>query len=159
MKLINMGLAAVLSAMATVALADFTGPFVVKSNHSGFTPVEWSRTEVCEIHADKVVLTKGFGSIQTVETRKLDVTGDLAELVRQAAEETATEKDNYLCDGPSTYVVGRTAADEEGVVLFTTGGCGSPSKSRNGAAARILRDLVDSYCPKTYTAGINTDGE
>jgi len=40
-------------------------------------------------------------------------------------------------------------------ILFTTGGCGSPRKERQGNASRMLRELVDAYCPTTHDVGVH----
>ncbi len=128
-----------------------TQALVTKSNASGFTPPEWVRSETCEVFADRVEITKQMGmgekGVRLNETRKVKLTGNLEQLVAQVAKEELTEKENGLCDGPSTTISAREN------LIFTTGGCGSPRKERQGASSRILREIVDSYCATTHDFG------
>jgi len=143
----------VLNAFIAVGAMAAETALVTKSNHTGFTAPEWSRFEQCEVFKDRATITKrmgsGEGQIVVSETRKLKIDGKLAALVAKVATEEITEKENMLCDGPATVIV---SGDN---ILFTTGGCGSPRKERQGNASRMLRELVDAYCPTTHDVGAN----
>lgn len=154
-------LIAMLALAASPALASYNGPLVVKSSYPGFVPPEWVRTETCEVYRNKVVVKHGYGasndlSAQVTETRPLTIDGNLFGIIAQAAAAELKETPNGLCDGPGTGVVAKQINPNDSVsdvVLFSTGGCGSPRKERQGSAARMLRDLVDQYCPKTHDFG------
>lgn len=138
--------------LATQALALAPTPIIRKSNYTGFTAPEFTRFEQCEVYVDKVVITKQFGSTKIIETRALQTSG-LHELVTAAKAEPVKETPNFLCDGPSTTIDAfeNQANDQvERVELFSTGGCGSPSRNREGNQAETLRNIMALYCPTTY---------
>lgn len=141
--------------LASVASAAFAKePLIVKTNNSGYVHPDWVRSEKCEIFTDKVVLTRGFGGLDTgrfvaTEERVVNITSGIEQVVINAVAETLNEKPNGLCDGPSTRVTARQATGED-AVLFATGGCGSPQQTRDGAYSKMLQDLVDLYCPVTH---------
>ncbi len=122
-------------------------PLISKSSGSGFVPPEYQRSETCNVYTDRVVIAKTYGKLQTSETRELKIT-DIQQILKNAADEKVTETANGLCDGPVTQV--NAFLGGNAVVLYTTGGCGSPKKHRNGPHAAMLMELVGSFCPKTY---------
>lgn len=147
-------------AVSAIPSAAFAAdPLVVKSNYPGYVHPAWLRTETCEIFADRVVITRRFGALDdgsftTSESRAVTVSDGIEQVIANAAGETLGETPNGLCDGPSTQVSARRAGERgEELVLFNTGGCGSPRQERDGVFTKMLRDLVDVYCPKTNDNG------
>jgi hypothetical protein len=92
------------------AMADYDGPWVIKSSGSGFTAPEWSFVETCEVYQDRVVIAHQYGmnTLATREIRKVAMAGDksLSEIVNLAAEEHLDKSPNYLCDAPVTETHG-----------------------------------------------------
>lgn len=120
---------------------------VTKINHPGYVMPDYAIVEKCEIFQDSVVISRALGGnkpVVTVEKRNVKVNGDIKALIQAADKAKLEQKDNGLCDGPAT---GITAGS---VVLYSTGGCGSPRQERNGSAAFLLRNLIDGYCPVTH---------
>jgi len=126
---------------------------ITKHSGGGFMMPDHAGFERCEVFADKVVITHQYGmqsptALALVEERKVSLTGDYYLVIEEAKKEPVTEKENMLCDGPSSDI--RAGGEADGVLLFTTGGCGSPRKERQGVNANKLRGIVDIYCPKTF---------
>jgi hypothetical protein len=133
-------------------------PLIVKSNGSGFVSADWNRSETCEIYSNRVVITRNFGLDNAiVETRAIELVGDIAAVIVKAAAEPLTETDNFLCDGPSSFIFAGAPGSE--VTLFSTGGCGSPEQVRNGGASQILTDMVLTYCPKLHDSAFDFSNE
>jgi hypothetical protein len=135
-----------------VALAAPTKPLLSKASGGGFMAPEYSGYERCDVYPDKVVITHQFGyvtetALQVNEERKINLVGNVKLVVEKAAQEKVEEKPNGLCDGPSTTI----QADNGGqaLLLFTTGGCGSPRKDRSGPLSTKLKEIVNLYCPRT----------
>lgn len=146
--------------LSTTALARYNGPIIEKSSGGGFTPPEWSQFETCQIFQNKVVITKSFagGELVTKEVRSLSVsgTGSLLGVVAKASLEALESRENGLCDAPTTQITASLIAPNdtiEKVVLFSSGGCGTPRLERNGAYASALKEVVNSYCAKTMDIG------
>ena len=136
------------SANASAAL------LVTKSSGGGYVPPEWMRSESCELHTDKVVITTYVGvgdgqSVSMVREEKVTLKGDVAILVANAGQEKEVRSPNNLCNAPSTVITGHIQNDR-GFSLFETGGCGSERIERQGPASNALRMLVDKFCPTTY---------
>jgi len=153
---INSIIAYALGLAATCALAQEPA-LITKTNSTGFTMPEYARSETCEVFQNKVVITTRFGafdenSVTNQEVRRIQLSASIYNVLKKAAAEPLTSSDNYLCDGPSTSINSRHSG--KSTVLFTTGGCGSPRLDRSGASARILIDLVSSYCPVTHDFGV-----
>jgi len=87
-------------------------------------------------------------ALQLAEERKITLTGNVKKVIELAKEEKVEEKDNMLCDGPSTSIV--AGGENDGVLIYSTGGCGSPRKQRTGVNSQKLRSIVDIYCPQTF---------
>ena len=47
------------------------------------------------------------------------------------------------------FIVARIEGDE-GLVLFSSGGCGGPRQERVGVNSRTLRDMINHFCPVTH---------
>ncbi|MDZ4662016.1 MAG: hypothetical protein SGJ18_10410 [Pseudomonadota bacterium] len=123
-------------------------PLLAKYSGGGFTPPEWVRLEVCEVYSDRVVVTKTYGSGETAfelkEEKKISLSDGIHVALKNALKEKVEEKENGLCDAPVTHI--RFGA----AVLFSTGACGTPRKDRVGPYSSALKDVVNTYCPKTF---------
>jgi len=143
-------------AIATLSLsvgAFARVPLIVKNNSMGFTPAENVRSESCEVFTNQVVIIKRFGNNnQVVQKIAIKLSPSVLDVIAKAANDKIELKDNYLCDGPSTTIYANLGDGSEAqqVSLFSTGGCGSPRSSRAGSSARILVDIVKTYCPQVY---------
>jgi hypothetical protein len=149
-----------LSALAGLLAAPlaFSAPqaLVIKSNATGFTLPEYTRFETCEVFSQQVVITQRFGSTEDLsftkrEVRPIRLDKGFQKVLEAAATEELLKNDNFLCDAPSTTV--QIRGEPEALVLFSSGGCGSPRLERQGPAARMLRELMDQYCPITHDYG------
>lgn len=141
--------------LTTAVLGAEPKPLITKVSGGGFTIPEYAGYERCELFADKVVITNQLGmhvptALQLVETRTVSISGDIQKVIELSKAEKVSKKPNNLCDGPSTHISANLTGEAEPVLLFSTGGCGSPRLQREGANAQKLRTMVDSYCPKTY---------
>ena len=129
-------------------------PLITKSSGGGLSPIEWVRNEQCEVFADRAVITKTYGGgqnrVQLKEERKIAITGGVHDLINKALAEKVEEKQSGLCDAPSTHI-----SFDNGKVLFSSGGCGSPRRDRSGPNAEALKSIVNAYCPLTYDHGAN----
>jgi hypothetical protein len=129
-------------------------PLITKSSGGGYMMPIYAGFETCEVYADRVVITRHLGNDPTgvalTETRKLEIQGDLRQTIIAANQEKTAEKENGLCDGPSTSI--SADAGSTHVELFSTGGCGTPSKFRSGPYTERLKSIAALYCPKTYGA-------
>lgn len=138
------------------AFASNIEPVLVKTSFSGFVAPMWVREETCELYRDGLIVSRSYGadvSAKTKEARPVILSGKVDELIQKASMEQLVAKQNNVCDGPSTktYAVLKGANGEKTeVVLFRTGGCGSHRLERNEGASKILRDIIDSYCPQTH---------
>lgn len=150
----------ILTALAGLLAAPlaFSGPqaLITKSNGTGFTLPEYTRYETCEVFRNQVVITQRFGFAEELgftkrEVRRISLEGAIEKVIETAAQEELQKKDNFLCDAPSTSVSFR--GTPEPLVLFSSGGCGSPRLERQGPASLMLRELIDQYCPRTNDFG------
>lgn len=129
--------------MSILALT-LAAPLLIKASATGFVPVEWSHSEKCEVYANKVVLTKTYGGKTVSTTYPFSGEESVKDLIEEASHEELQEDDNYRCDGPSTTI----SAGE--LLIYSTGGCGSPKKSRQGPGAHALTDIIGTFCPTTH---------
>lgn len=124
-------------------------PLVIKESHSGHVAPAYVRMEKCELYLDKVDITRSFGTgddrVTLTEKRPVSLSREAMLSVSLAKLEAVAETDNRLCDGPSTSI-----HFYDGQVLFSTGGCGSPRKEREGPYSQRLRAILDTYCPTTH---------
>jgi hypothetical protein len=121
-------------------------PLVVKVNHPGYVLPQHRRTEICELYQDHIDITVRTEEGSTTERRPVEIRSDLAALVSAARTADITSTENFLCDGPSTAIY---LADDE-ATLYSTGGCGSPRRERQGQAAAALIDIIVAYCPVVH---------
>lgn len=148
-----MKLFAVLASFASVSAFAAEKPVIVKTNHTGFVAPEWARTEICSVYSDRVVIEKRMGragdskTMTVLEERTISISG-LAGVIESTKTEKLEQRDNNLCDGPSTVIEAHTANGSV-VKLFSTGGCGSPMLHRVGGYSNMLVRTVDSYCSET----------
>ena len=129
--------------MLTLALV---APLLIKVSNTGFVPPEWARSEKCEVGESQIILTRtySFKSIQyqfPYETEE----NTIEDMIEKARHERLVIQDNHLCDGPSTVI---KAVDD--LLLYSTGGCGSPKKIRQGPYSLALRDIASTFCPTTH---------
>jgi hypothetical protein len=133
---------------ASISVAAEEKPYITKTSGGGYVHPDYTQWEKCEVYRDHVLVSKlyGSGDTKTVsnEVRPVKFDGNLSEVVKKAAAEKVVEKDNGLCDGPSTTI------KAEDVVIFSTGGCGSKRIAREGPFSRRLTLIVDNYCPTTH---------
>lgn len=151
MKMFVLGLMGLLVTGAAVAAP--AQPLISKSSGGGFMAPEHAGFERCEVFDDKVVITHQYGmrtptALQLVEERKVELKGDVKLVIEKAKAEAIEEKGNFLCDGPATSVTAFNG--DEQILLYSTGGCGSPRKQRNGVYSNKLRQITDLYCAVTY---------
>lgn len=101
--------------------------------------------ETCRLYQDRVEVEYRLAGQVINEVRKISGASLIEKLISQAEQENITENPNMICDGPSTTVIGL-----EKVLLYSTGGCGTPKQIREGGAAFTLMTLVGKYCPETH---------
>lgn len=151
------------SLCASSSFALSMAPVVTKVNASGYTMAEYARYERCEVYMDKVVIHRTFGASEDIgftltETTPITLSPSVLNIVDKADKEELEETPNNLCDGPGSVISAARVLPNDAVkrvVIFSTGGCGSPSQVRQGPAARMLSDLVATYCPNTHTMGMD----
>ena len=74
---------------------------------------------------------------------------DLRTLVAGASNGHLYSSDNHMCDGPSTTIKGYLE-DSTSVILYETGGCGTPRSIRHGGEAFVLMNIVQTFCPEIH---------
>ena len=122
-------------------------PLIEKTSGGGGTPPEYQRFERCFVYQDYVEVVHSYGTNNRVilnERRNVAISGNLQALISQAAQEKLESTPNLLCDAPTTQTASR------GVLLFSTGGCGTPKRERQGFASMRLKEIINLYCPTTY---------
>lgn len=150
---ILLALAGLLSAPLALSASQ---ALITKTNSPGFTLPEYTRFESCEVFMNKVVITQRFGFPEQLgfskrEVRPIALDAAVRNVIDVARSEQLIKNDNFLCDAPSTSV--QFTGNPESLVLFSSGGCGSPRLDRQGPASQMLKELVDQYCPVTYDYG------
>lgn len=117
---------------------------ITKVKYPGFVHPDFAVIVSCEVFLNHVSITKTFGNgdsrVVLTEAKNINIAGNIEKLISAAAADKIQETPNNLCDAPSTA----TMIGSE--VLFSSGGCGSPQKERQGGAAYLLRSMVDGYC-------------
>lgn len=119
-------------------------PFILKVSSTGYVQQEWKRTEKCEVFENQVTLTRTFSHRKVEFQIPFSSEQTLQELIDLARKEQILEEENYLCDGPVTII------KAQDVLLYTTGGCGIPSKKRTGPYSSALVDIAGTFCPTTH---------
>ncbi|WP_408098660.1 hypothetical protein ACJVC5_07035 [Peredibacter sp. HCB2-198] len=142
--------------LGLISLSAFADrqPFITKVSSTGFMPVEWSRSDKCEVFDTEVLLTRTYGRTSVQYMFPFSSEESLNELIEKAQSERIKLEDNYMCDGPSTVIKARFVVEgsEEAaeVLLYSTGGCGSPKKVRVGPYSSALVDIASTFCPTTH---------
>jgi hypothetical protein len=137
--------------MSFLAIAAMS-PLLVKISFSGFGPAEWARSEKCEVFDNKIVMTRTYNQEEIKFEYPFDGQETLQHLIANAANEKISLEDNYMCDGPSTsmHFTYPTVGLGKELLLYSTGGCGSPKKQRLGPASQALIDIASTFCPTTH---------
>jgi len=125
-------------------------PILVKSNSPGYVLPDFSFSEKCSLYADRVEIEYRMSESTVTEVRNLKGAKSLEVLVTRAASDKLRYEENLLCDGPTTEVFGFSRNASTKVVLYSTGGCGTPKAIREGGAAYQLMRLVENYCARTH---------
>jgi hypothetical protein len=153
MKFLGYTLAS-MALVSSVAEARYIGPLLVKEASTGFVPVEYSKTQKCEIFAQKTVLTTSFGgagSLVSVETKNQTLGGDYIGLM-QAAKKAKLVNQPGAVDGPTVKYYGFLINPNDSVTRVTfyneNGGTGI-ILSNPSSEALILKHVIDSLCPDT----------
>lgn len=129
-------------------------PILEKISGTGFVPAEWSRQQKCQIFENEVLMTRSYGFTTVNYQIPFSSDGSLREMIAKASEEAFTVEPNGLCDGPSTVVKASIAleghTEMRELILYSTGGCGSPRKVRRGPYTAALMDIAGTFCPTTH---------
>lgn len=127
-------------------------PLLVKSNFPGYVPEDYWFEETCKLFKDKVDIEYRVSGQIIRESRRISGTSMIQKLLKKAQQETLSESPNMICDGPSTSIYGleKISSGERKILLYETGGCGSPKQVREGGAAFILSTLIGKYCSVTH---------
>lgn len=125
-------------------------PILVKSNSPGYVLPDFSFAEKCSLYADRVEIEYRMSDSIVKEVRSLKGAKSLELLVTRAATDKLRYEDNLLCDGPTTEVFGYSRNTPNKVVVYSTGGCGTPKAIREGGAAYQLMRFIENYCAKTH---------
>lgn len=138
--------------MSMLALT-LMAPFLIKSSGSGFVHPNWSRSEKCEVFNDHVLMTRTYAreSLEYIFPYQAEA-GTVLEMIEKAMGEKVIQEPNYLCDGPATYIKATFQKDgvDQDLVLYSTGGCGSPKIVRQGPFSSALIDIASTFCPTTH---------
>lgn len=137
--------------MSLIALTVMA-PFLIKSSGSGFVHPNWARSEKCEVFDSHILMTRTYAreSLEYIFPYKTE--SSIEEMIENALQEKVVQEPNYLCDGPSTFVKAQFQKDgvERDLVLYSTGGCGSPKITRQGPFSSALIDIASTFCPTTH---------
>ncbi len=125
-------------------------PLVIKSNSPGHMPIQYQRSESCELYIDQVIVKKRYGMIETTQTFPITLSGDVVKNLELAKAETETRTPNGLCDGPYTSVEGYIPGTTGSFTLYRSGACGSPRIEKNGANSDTFLDIIAAFCPTTH---------
>ncbi len=129
--------------LTSLALAE--SPLLVKAQNAGFTRPEYQQSFECQIFADRVVIQRSFGeSVNTSETRKIELNGDVAQLIRKSSQENF-ESAPTLCDAPAVRVIASNESAGVEFLLYGHSTC-SQDGARNGEASTVLKNLVNALC-------------
>jgi hypothetical protein len=143
---------AVLGWMSPVAEARYIGPLLVKEASTGFVMPEDSKTEKCEVFAQKTVFTTNFGGIgglKSVLTRNQILDGDYMTLIQNARKQKLVNQPGAV-DGPTVrYYAWMINPDDSvsRVTLYDENGGTGLILSNRSAEARVLKNVLDSMCP------------
>jgi hypothetical protein len=137
--------------MSILALSVMA-PFLLKVSGTGFVHPDWARSEKCEVFNDHVLMTRSYAreSLQYIFPYRSE--NAVLDLIGKAMEEEVEQEPNYMCDGPATYIKATVQKDgvDQDLVLYSTGGCGSPKIMRQGPNTSALIDIESTFCPTTH---------
>lgn len=138
--------------MSPVAEARYIGPLLVKETSTGFVVAEDSKTEKCEIFAQKTVFTTNFGGVGNltgVWTKNQTLDGDLMTLIQNARKQKLVNQPGAV-DGPTVrYYAWMINPDDSvtRVMLYDENGGTGIILSNRSSEARVLKNVLDSLCP------------
>jgi hypothetical protein len=143
---------AVLGWMSPVAEARYIGPLLVKETSTGFVVPEDSKTEKCEVFAQKTVFTTNFGGVgglKSVLTQNQTLDGDFMTLIQNARKQKLVSQAGAV-DGPTVRYYAWMINPDDSVTRVTlydeNGGTGIILSNRS-AEARVLKNVLDTLCP------------
>lgn len=138
--------------VSSMAQARYIGPILVKETRTGFTVPEFSKSEKCEIYADRVVLTTifgGTGNLQSVKTTPHTLTGDIQGLLKKASQGTQAKLSGSV-DGNSVRHFGNIINPNDTVryvgFYYENGATGELIINQS-SEARSLKFVIENLCP------------
>ncbi len=144
----NLIVISLLSCLPAISWAS-TAPVLVKSQGSGYTPIEWMQTSTCEIYLDRVEIKSTYSDLVVNVSRSfpISISSSVQNLVARAAAESFNTTGG-LCDAASTKIYAN-AVDASGkgqeVVLFAYSSCNQDGEREGPASAQLLH-IVKSFC-------------
>jgi hypothetical protein len=142
----------VLTFFSSAAEARYIGPLLVKEASTGFVMPEDSKTQKCEVFAQKTVMSTHFGGtgkLVTVETRNQTLDGDYMTLIQKARNSKLLHQPGAV-DGPTVRYYAYHINPNDSVTRVTlydeNGGTGV-IQSNPTSEARILKNVLDAVCP------------
>lgn len=123
-------------------------PLIKKVSGTGFTRVEYRRSEECSVYVNKLVIKRTVGKVTLTEYKDIFVERSIVAVAEAAMKEEAKKTPNNLCDGPGTSV--SVLGDTLNGIVYSTGGCGSPKIEKSDTNSKTILDIINRYCPKTY---------
>lgn len=145
---------AAMALLSSVAEARYIGPLLVKEASTGFVMAEYSKTQKCEIFAQKTVLTTTFGGggqLASVQTINQTLDGDSIGLMQKAQKVKLVNQPGAV-DGPSVKYYGYLINPDDSVRKVTfydeNGGSGT-ILSNPSSEALVLKNVIESLCPNT----------
>lgn len=140
--------------LASVSAFANQQPYLTKYSASGFVPIEWSRSDKCEVFESEVLMTRTYARSAVHYRIPFSAEDSLNEMIEKAQGERFKLEDNYMCDGPATTIKARFVAEgseeSQEILLYSTGGCGSPKRVRFGPYSSALVDIASTFCPTTH---------
>lgn len=137
--------------LSQAAFARYVGPRLIKDSRSGFTLPEFSKTELCEIYTDKVVITRVQGEkseVKTIETKTVQLEADTFGLVAELKKAPLIDSAGPV-DGPSNFYIGIELQPNDStrnVTIYAENGYTGQIQERDNSKARLLRDVMDNLC-------------
>jgi hypothetical protein len=129
---------------ATSAFAANDQVLLSKTRSSGFVPVSMVNSSVCEVYADRIVVSKYVSQVSVTKITQIELKGDLAGQIAQAATGVITNTPAPT-DGPITswtayqYLAGVKSSVELKAE-------GSERYSNNSQSTNGLINLIDELC-------------
>lgn len=130
------------------AQASYYGPLLSKSTSAGYAAPGYRTSTHCEIYPDKVVLTLSAEGIQSVQERKIRLSGGIDQAIKFASKRPI-EEEAAPTDGPALVYQATLIFPNDDVKMVDlgsyTGDNGKRTKNES-AAARGLRNFLDLNC-------------